>query len=457
MEEEQTRQLYLLDQGINPIAVVLLLIGCAVTWSSTRINAIKALFAMAFFIPLAQQFNVGGLHLHFFRIVIMVGLVRCVARQEHRDLNLGRIDKLIIFWTFVGVVAGLLRGNAEGLGAAFNALGSYFLIRCLTKENEDILEGIRFLALIAFPMSLFMCYEAVTKHNLLSILGGVPVMDDIRNGRARAQGAFRHAILAGSFGASLLPLMFALWIQSAQNRSRALLGTVAGVIMTVTAVSSGALMTLGAAFCGLALWKLRERMHYFRRGIVLVVIVFALVMKAPVWYLIARLSDLVGGGGWHRAYLIDQFVTHFKEWWLIGTSVTAHWGPDGQTLPNDPNNMDITNHYIAQGVHGGLLMFFLFILIIVACFKAIGRLWRSRTDPELQPKFYWMLGVMLGCHCAAFISISYFDQSIVFWFWLLATIAFLSQRDLSRAAGHVAPAEEPEMEVFHAPNRPLGA
>ncbi len=59
-------QLYLLDQGINPIAVVLLLIGCAVTWSSTRINAIKALFAMAFFIPLAQQFNVGGLHLHSF-------------------------------------------------------------------------------------------------------------------------------------------------------------------------------------------------------------------------------------------------------------------------------------------------------------------------------------------------------------------------------------------------------
>ena len=35
----------------------------------------------------------------------------------------------------------------------------------------------------------------------------------------------------------------------------------------------------------------------------------------------------------------------------------------------------------------------------------------------------WALGVCLASHCAAFISVSYFDQIQVFWFWLLAVIA----------------------------------
>ncbi len=266
----------------------------------------------------------------------MVGLVRCVARQEHRDLNLGRIDKLIIFWTFVGVVAGPAARKCGRVGGRFQCAGELLPHPLPDQGERGYFGGIRFLALIAFPMSLFMCYEAVTKHNLLSILGGVPVMDDIRNGRARAQGAFRHAILAGSFGASLLPLMFALWIQSAQNRSRGFARNRGRRDHDRDGGFQRRVDDFGGGVLRSRVWKLRERMHYFRRGIVLVVIVFALVMKAPVWYLIARLSDLVGGGGWHRAYLIDQFVTHFKEWWLIGTSVHAHWGPDGQTLPNDP-------------------------------------------------------------------------------------------------------------------------
>lgn len=35
----------------------------------------------------------------------------------------------------------------------------------------------------------------------------------------------------------------------------------------------------------------------------------------------------------------------------------------------------------------------------------------------------WAFGVCLAAHCAAFISVSYFDQIQVFWFWLLAVIA----------------------------------
>ena len=52
---------------------------------------------------------------------------------------------------------------------------------------------------------------------------------------------------------------------------------------------------------------------------VAVVVIGQLVMKAPVWaILIARVSDLVGGGGWHRAFIIDVCIKNFGTWWLIG-------------------------------------------------------------------------------------------------------------------------------------------
>ncbi len=37
-----------------------------------------------------------------------------------------------------------------------------------------------------------------------------------------------------------------------------------------------------------------------------------------------------------------------------------------------PNHCDITNNYIKEGVHGGLLRMILFISIIVFCFKFLG-------------------------------------------------------------------------------------
>ena len=48
--------------------------------------------------------------------------------------------------------------------------------------------------------------------------------------------------------------------------------------------------------------------------------------KVAPWYLIAKISDVMGGTGWHRSYLIDQFLGHFTQWCLIGTSYRARIG-----------------------------------------------------------------------------------------------------------------------------------
>jgi hypothetical protein len=175
------------------------------------------------------------------------------------------------------------------------------------------------------------------------------------------------------------------------------------------------------------LWRLRLQLRWVRRGLVVAIIGMACVMKAPVWYAIARVSDLTGGTGWHRSYLIDQAVEHFNEWWLTGSTYTAHWAPSGQVLAVDPDNMDITNHYIMEGLGGGICKLGLFLGLIVLGFKTVGRyIRRPNTCWPGQELFVWSMGVCLLGHCVSFISIVYFDQIIVMWFWLLACLAMLA-------------------------------
>jgi hypothetical protein len=163
-------------------------------------------------------------------------------------------------------------------------------------------------------------------------------------------------------------------------------------------------------------------MRVIRWSILIAIIGLHMFMKAPVWYLIARLGSITGGSSYHRAEIIDAAVKHFNEWWLLGTSFTAHWMPSTLTLYKD--KADITNMYIGQGVQGGLLTMFLFIGIIVFCFRSIGC---SLQTPECKPFTYnfflWSLGATLFAHIAAFFSVAYNDQSSIFYYMLIAMIA----------------------------------
>ena len=412
--------------NINPLALVFLIVMSLVVLSRSRQVAVGALLLTAAFIPLWQQLVVGGLHFHFFRLILLVGFVRVLTRQEVRGFKTNGLDKLFIAWALTGLLCGIIRGSgAEMFGVAYNSLGTYLLIRLLMRKPEEVLIHLRFLAVAAVVIGVSMIWEVTTQKNLFHVFGGVPQILLERGDRVRCQGPFRSPVLAGTFGATLFPLMVGLWFQGGRNKQHAIGGALGCTVITVLSNSSGPLLCYLVALAGLGLWSMRERMHLFRRGALAVIIGLALLMKAPVWYLIAKVSDVAGGGGWHRSYIIDLAVKHFSEWWLVGTSRTADWATNYEVLSVDPNNMDITNHYVAQGVIGGVWMLGLFLTIIILGFKAVGRALHSGADQRLAPKLSWAIGVTLTAHCAAFFSVSYFDLIQVFWFWFLAIIASL--------------------------------
>lgn len=417
--------------NFNLPALVMLLTTSYLTWSLPRRFAVCPLLAMTCLMPLGQDLVVIGLHFRLFRILMLVGMARVVIKGEAARMEWTRTDKIFAWWVLVTVTFGSLSNPSvelfvNRLGDAFNAVGSYYFVRCVIVDFEDIVTSVRTLAWLSMPVALLMLVERVTMHNPFSYFGGVPELSPLRDGHVRAQGAFRHAILAGTFGATLAPLFAGLWLYRPKMKLLAGAGIISAGVIVISASTSGALMAFMAGIVGMGIWKWRNKMRAIRWGAVVIVFGLAMVMKAPVWYIFAKLSDITGGSGWHRAFLIDQTIAHFNEWWLFGTTYTASWGPGGAVIATDPNMMDITNHYVMEGVKGGVLKLVLFIVIIIRCFQGIGRGIRAEWAEQPERMFVWAMGVSLFTHCLSFMSIVYFDQTIIVWFWLLACITCIT-------------------------------
>jgi hypothetical protein len=390
-----------------------------------------------------QALVIGGLDFHPMRILILFGLARILARRELSGIKPNAIDGVLIaalsassllFALFDGTNVSLL----GRLGAAYNALGTYVLVRASVRTIDDIVSIVKAGAVLIIPLGVLFVVESVTGRNPFAALGGVRELSETRNGWVRCQGPFLHSILAGTFGATAWPPLVGLWVYG-RNRILASLAVVAATTIVITSGSSGPLSAFAISAAGLVCWLCHKWLRPIRWAIVMGVVGLAIVMRAPVWFLIDRVSNLIGGGGWYRSALIDAAINHFDEWWLVGTGYTAHWMPTG--IQADANSADIVNEFIAQGVKGGLLALLLFIWLIVKCFKAVGRGLASADDDPGRRFVIWSLGCCLLAHVASFFSVSYFDQITIYWYLLIGMIAALATERRKalpdRAAGRI--------------------
>ena len=403
---------------LNALGMLILVLASLLILFLPRKHVVAPLLIAGLLLPLSQMVVVGGLHFMLVRILILVAWIRiAVGMPQSIRMRFNTIDWMVVFWGLSTIVAfTLLWGSAEALlnrmGVVYNAFGTYFLFRCLYRDEQDIRRTIETFAAISVILGGFMLYEHLTGYNCFSILGGAREFSEVREAQVRAQGPFAHSILAGTFGAILLPLFAGLWWQG-KSRIVAAAGMIAATLITLTSVSSTAIMAYFAGVAALFLWPLRATMRWLRWSILIALLSLHLVMKAPVWALIARI-DLVGGSsGYHRYELIDQCIRHFSDWWLLGQKSTYQWGYD---------QWDTSNAYVETAVTGGLLTLTVFIAILTYCFKALGRTWR-RSPATDTAKMTWALGAWLFANVTAFFGITYFDQTMIAWYGILAMIS----------------------------------
>jgi len=411
-----------------PFLIVMIILA----WSLPRRFAMMPLLITTCYMSMEQQFVVGGLHFQLYRILMIVGVFRVWVRSEQKGVAYGGLDKLFMFWVLATVIVGTATQPSfdrflNRCGEVYNAVGTYFLMRCWIRSFDDVIAVVRAAAFMIAPLALSMIIEKSTGRNIFSVFGGVPEITQIRDGKLRCQGPFRHPILAGTYFATLFPLFIGLWFQPGRNKRAAVIGGVSAIAATAASASSGALLTLIGTGIGGAMWPLRGRMSMIRRSVLVLFLLLAVFMQAPVWYLFDRMSAVTGGSGWYRSYLIDQAVSHWNEWWLVGSTYTAHWAPGGEVMPGNPGNMDIVNHYVSEGLGGGILKLGLFVAIIVAGFKIVGRFTGLKAGyPFPRAIFAWSIGVCLMGHCISFMSVTYFDQIIVMWYLLLGILSMMA-------------------------------
>jgi hypothetical protein len=198
--------------------------------------------------------------------------------------------------------------------------------------------------------------------------------------------------------------------------------------MTLTAHSSTPALAYVAGILGVCFWPVRKQMRLIRWGLVIAILAQAIVMKAPVWFVLNHIDLTGSSSGYHRAELIDEFVRHFSDWWLLGTDDAGTWGVD---------MWDVQNQYVNAGESGGLVAFVFFIVVIGRCYKRIGATRKLFSKRETDEWLVWFLGAALFANLAAFFGADYFDQSKLSWFLLLAMISAATVPLLTRekAAG----------------------
>lgn len=200
------------------------------------------------------------------------------------------------------------------------------------------------------------------------------------------------------------------------------IGFVLSVVVVVLANSGGPVTMLALGLVAWGCWVIRKHMRLLRFGIVVMLVMLAVVMKDPIWYLPSKMSLIFGGGGWHRSYLMNQAIVHVDQWWLAGMplDLTKAWLPY-LTL----GAADITNLYLSFGIDGGLVALLLLIRLFVVGFSEVGKNLSASRDKGTHSDelLLWGVGAALVGHAANFLSITYFDQITAVWLLQLAFIA----------------------------------
>jgi hypothetical protein len=413
------------ETQVHPIIVVAMLVAVALILFVPRKRVIVPFLAAALLIPMDQVLVLGPFHFPMLRLLIALCWVPMLLRNTPGERifsgGFNGLDKAVILWTsFTAIATVALWQDTAALnnqaGLLYTVFGLYFVLRSLIRDEEDVQRAIRALAYVSAVIALIMAVEQIIHHNPYALLGGSRAWTRetlmVREGGLRSLGPFQHPILAGVFGAVSLPLFVGLWRKGGNTRT-AIVGMVASTIITLTSESSTPLLAYAGGIFALCVWPLRRQMRVVRWGLVTALIGLHLVMKAPVWALIARIDLTGGSSSYHRYMLVDQCIRHFSDWWLVGVKETASWGWD---------MWDLANQYVAVADTTGLIPLIFFLAILVFGFKYLGRARKAVEGEPQQERFLWALCAALFANCVAFFGISYSDQTMVLWYLLLSII-----------------------------------
>jgi len=407
---------------IHPLVAIYLLIAVVLILTLPRGKAIVPFLVAFFTIPIGQVVVLGGLHFTALRVLILAGLARRASFRKSSAEGkypggFNGVDWVVVLWSVSAVIAFCFEFRAmqafvDALGVLVDTLGGYLVVRFLVPDGEAMRRTIKVLAATCVINGVCMINEQISHMNVFGLLGGISREVTIREGHIRSAGVM-GCLYAGTFAGVLIPVFLWLWTEG-KSRMAALAGLAGATAMVITSYSSTSLLAYAGSLVGLAFWPLRKQMHLIRWGFVMMLVGLQLVMKAPVWALIARV-DLTGSSSSYQRYqLVDMCIRHFSDWWLLGTASYTTWGWD---------TWDLCNQFVAVALTGGLLTLIFYIAIFKRSFGAIGTTRKLVNGDREQEWLLWCLGAALFAVVVSSFGINYVPQLLMGLFPLLACIS----------------------------------
>lgn len=413
---------------ISPFALGILIAVLGLIFLLPRKYALAPVLLGAFLVPQGNVVVLAGAHLMPTRLIVLGGMllllwVRLVSRRSLFIDPLNSMDVVFSLWAICHAAAFIFlwkssQAIVNQAGFLLSSFGLYILLRYLIRDESDVHRVIKILVIIVVINSVGMVCEQLVHRNMFDFLGGVNLAPQARAGHVRSQGAFQHPILAGVFGATMMPLFVLLW-KTKRSRLLAGAGLISSVVMVITSFSTTPVLTYFAAIAGICLWPMRRHMRALRWEIIPGLAALQLMLKFPIWYLIDRADVFKASSGQHRAMLVNNFIMKFSDWWLVGTRDNAYWGHE---------MWDTSNQYVQEGESGGLATFALFIAIISVGFGKLGKARKAVEGDRKKEWFFWLLGVALFANITAFFGVDYWDQTQVAWILLLVIISAATAR-----------------------------
>lgn len=390
---------------MSPLSMALLGTGLIATFACQRDRAMVPLIALLCIIPYSHRISLATLDFPITRIMLLALFVRALARAERPTVPFMPAEKLVI--AFIVVFGGISSISGGAWVAEAGKMMTLLLLAYSVRiylNRAQLYAAITAVGLISLPTAALFWYEHTTAENLYHVLGGVSDRATIRFGEVRARGPFFHPIYAGVYWVTFCSFFIwrALIAPTALRKAYWALCIAASLVIAMSTSSSTPIMGFAAIAMCWGAYFVRQLRGWFIPATVGLLIALDLVMKAPVWHLIARVGSVEGSTSYFRFKIIDAFFQNIGEWFFLGTRSTGHWFWGAQ---------DIVNQFVYYGVRGGILSLVLFILVVSRPIRILSQSFDAFDHARDPERFLvWCFLASISSTLIMFIGVSYFDQ-----------------------------------------------
>jgi hypothetical protein len=409
---------------LSASTVAILLFVAGLMWLVPRRYMIAPYILTACLIPASEEIVILGFNFQPARVLVLIGMVRALLGEAARQYRFVPLDGLILLWGFNLAAVSILREPTMQMfvrqtGVLYEIFGMYFLARLTIQSRAQVhvaLTTLAVCALVSLPLGIL---EVVTRQRPLAIIyQTLDASAHLRENKVRVYSVFPQAIAFGNFMCVSAALLWGQWRSTTGRQAMlGLVGMLAAIACAILSNSGTTLSTLMAATFAILLFYYRPAVRYAVWGVPLFMASYHFFWPGGQWWgLVARASSIVGGSGFHRAELIKQFWLRIDEWALKGSEDVTHWN-----IVGDP-----ANHWVTEGLKGGLLGLILFTAVVVMCFIVVGRALKA-TPARRDQALFWAIGCGMFAFCVSFIGLANFGQINVLWFGLIGMIGSVSE------------------------------